>query len=61
MPAKLLNFLKDVRVEMKKVTWPTREQAINYTIVVILISAGVALFLGALDAVFTFILNTFVL
>lgn len=58
---RLLNFLKDVRVEMKKVTWPTREQAINYTIVVILISAGIALFLGALDAGFTFILNTFIL
>lgn len=58
---RFVTFLKDVRVEMRKVSWPTREQAINYTIVVILISAGVALFLGALDAVFTFILNTFVL
>lgn len=61
MLEKLINFLKDVRVEMKKVTWPTRQEAINYTIVVILISAGIALFLGALDAVFTFVLNTFVL
>jgi preprotein translocase subunit SecE len=58
---RLINFLKDVRVEMKKVTWPTREQAINYTIVVILISAGVALFLGALDAVFQFVLDRFAL
>ncbi|MDO8600321.1 MAG: preprotein translocase subunit SecE [bacterium] len=61
MLEKLINFLRDVRVEMKKVTWPTRSQAINYTIVVILISVGVALFLGALDALFTFVLDNFIL
>lgn len=58
---KLSLFLKDARVEIKKVIWPTRRQAIRYTVGVIMISLAVALFLGGLDFLFTFILNTFVL
>lgn len=58
---KLILFIKDARVEIKKVIWPTRQQAIRYTLGVIVISLAVALFLGGLDFVFTFILNTFVL
>lgn len=54
---KLLNFLQDARAELRKVVWPTREEAIRYTIIVIAISVGVALFLGAFDYIFHFILN----
>lgn len=57
----LTTFIKDARIELKKVTWPTREETIRYTITVILISAVVSLFLGGLDYVFQFVLNTFVL
>ncbi len=38
---------------MKKVTWPTKKETTNYTILVIAISIGVALFLGLLDYIFT--------
>ena len=58
---KLINFLKEARVEIKKVIWPGRQDTIRYTLAVILISLGVAAFLGGLDFVFTFILNNFVL
>ena len=58
---KLINFLKEARVEIKKVIWPERQDTIRYTLAVILISLGVAAFLGGLDFVFTFILNNFVL
>jgi len=61
MLAKLTTFLKEARVELKKVTWPTRQDTIRYTITVIIISAVVALFLGGLDFIFQFILNRFVL
>ncbi|OGZ97874.1 MAG: preprotein translocase subunit SecE [Candidatus Sungbacteria bacterium RIFCSPLOWO2_12_FULL_41_11] len=61
MFTKVLTFFQEVQVEMKKVTWPTRPQAVNYTIAVIGISIGVAAFLGGLDYVFQFILNTFIL
>lgn len=54
-------FLKETQFELKKVTWPTREETIRYTVMVIVISVAVALFLGVLDYAFRFILNTFVL
>jgi len=53
----LIAFLKDVKLELSRVNWPTKEQAAKYTGVVIGISLAVALFLGGLDLVFQFILN----
>ncbi len=49
---KLTNYFKESVVEMKKVTWPTKKEAYNYTLLVIGISLGVAIFLGALDYIF---------
>ena len=45
---------------MKKVTWPTKKEAYNYTILVIGISLAVAAFLGALDYIFTIALEFFI-
>jgi len=50
---KIIEYLKASIEEMKKVTWPTKKETYNYTILVISISLGVALFLGLLDIVFT--------
>ena len=49
----LTDYIKETRVEMKHVTWPSRKQAIAFTAVVILISIGVALYLGFFDFLFT--------
>jgi preprotein translocase subunit SecE len=58
---KITNYLQESVAEMKKVTWPTKKETYNYTILVIGISLGVALFLGILDYIFTtgfqFIIN----
>lgn len=56
---KLITYLKDTRGEMRHVSWPTRKQAIEFTIVVIAISVLTALFLGVFDAFFTYLLETF--
>lgn len=61
MPNRIVTFVKEARVELKKVTWPTREQTVRYTVAVIAMSAVMALYLGGLDFLFQFILNTFVL
>lgn len=45
-------FLQEVRSELKKVNWPTREETIRFTFVVIVISVLVAVYVGALDAFF---------
>ena len=46
-----VQFLKEVRVEMKKVTWPQRNEIIGSTAVVILASFVVSFFLGFVDLV----------
>ena len=48
----LINYFKEARHEMEKVNWPTRQQAVVLTGVVVGISLGVALFLGSLDLLF---------
>jgi len=61
MLSQTITFLREARIELKKVIWPTRTQTIRYTAAVILMSLAVAAFLGGLDILFTFLLNTFVL
>jgi preprotein translocase subunit SecE len=51
--SKLSNYIKESILEMKKVTWPTKKETQNYTILVIGISIAVALFLGLWDLIFT--------
>ncbi len=48
----ITSYIKETKGEFKHVTWPTRKQAIAYTIAVIVISVGVAYFLGAFDKLF---------
>jgi len=58
---KLFTFLREVRLEMKKVSWPTRKEAVKYTLIIIGVTIVVAAFLGGLDYVFTTMLNRFIL
>jgi preprotein translocase SecE subunit len=48
------SYIKETRAEFKHVNWPTRRQAIRYTIAVIIISVLIAYFLGAFDSLFQF-------
>jgi preprotein translocase subunit SecE len=47
---KSLQFLREVKVELKKVTWPSRKQTMGSTVVVLVIVAIISLFLGVVDA-----------
>ena len=49
---KTINYIKGSVVEMRKVTWPTKQETKNYTILVIAISLAVAIYLGGLDYLF---------
>ena len=57
---KLIIFLKEVKVELKKVNWPTRQETIKYSLMVVGASAVIAFFLGGLDFLFTIIINRFI-
>jgi len=47
---KSIQFLREVKVELKKVTWPSRKQTMGSTVVVLVIVAIISLFLGIVDA-----------
>jgi preprotein translocase subunit SecE len=49
----VIRYLRETRAELKKVTWPTREEAINLTYIVLGVTLAFALFLGLLDWLFT--------
>lgn len=51
------NYIKEVRAEMKHVSWPTRNQTVVYTIVVVAVSFITAFYLGAWDYVFGIIIR----
>ncbi|OGG14255.1 preprotein translocase subunit SecE [Candidatus Gottesmanbacteria bacterium RIFCSPHIGHO2_01_FULL_39_10] len=46
-------FLKEAKMELAKVTWPTKEQTIKLTVIVIAISVILGSYIGALDLIFT--------
>jgi len=58
---KFIEYIKAVRNELTHVSWPTRNQAILYTLLVIVISIVVALMLGAFDFLFTLGLEKLIL
>lgn len=49
----LSRYVKEVRSELSKVIWPTREQAINLTIIVLVVMVAMSLFLGGVDTIFS--------
>ncbi len=50
-------FLKETRDELKKVVWPTRDEVIRLTSVVIIVSVLVGVFLGGIDYILTNLLT----
>jgi len=54
---KIFDYIKNVYNEMRKVTWPTRNELTGSTVVVIVISALVALIIFVLDRIFTLFLG----
>ena len=55
------NFLRETRDELRKVVWPTREEIIRLTGVVILVSVLVGLFLGGTDFILTKLVELIIL
>ena len=48
---KILQFFREVRVEIKKVTWPTRKETLGSTVVVLITTFILAAFLGMVDLI----------
>ncbi|WP_026486985.1 preprotein translocase subunit SecE [Caldanaerobius polysaccharolyticus] len=50
-------FYREVRAEMKKVTWPTRDQIFQYTVLILALIAALTLVFWLADSVFVFLLS----
>ncbi|MEK7452666.1 MAG: preprotein translocase subunit SecE [Patescibacteria group bacterium] len=54
-------YSKEVRSELRKVTWPSKATTINYTLAVVVFSIVMIIFLGGLDLGFSYLLNKYIL
>ena len=57
MIEKVRNFLSETKAEMKKVTWPTREELKESTKIVIIATVLVTFFVGVIDQILTQIIR----
>ncbi len=60
MYQRLIKYLKETRVEMNKVNWPSRRATMRFTATVIVVSLFVAVLLGGFDFIFRKLLFIFV-
>jgi preprotein translocase subunit SecE len=49
----LTDYIRETRGELKHVSWPTRKQAIVFTVIVIVLSFALAFYLGFFDYLFS--------
>jgi preprotein translocase subunit SecE len=49
MFGKIVKFLKEVRAELKKVTWPSKRELIGSTIVTVVVTLIISVFIGIVD------------
>ncbi len=54
-------FLTEVQAEMKKVTWPTRQEVASYTVVVLVVTTVVGAFVWGLDQLFSWLVKTLII
>ena len=57
---KIKNYFRGVKAELKKVSWPTKKELLNYTVVVIITCAIMTLIVWGLDVLFQQLINLIV-
>ncbi len=58
---KIINFFKEVWLQIKKINWLSRQEVFKYTMIVIGVAVSVAAFLGGLDFIFATLIKEFIL
>ena len=53
-------YINETRAEMKHVTWPTTEQTLAYSVIVIVVSVAIAAWLGVFDSIFAAGIKAFI-
>jgi preprotein translocase subunit SecE len=54
---KSMQFLREVKIELKKVTWPSRKQTMGSTVVVIVLVMIISAFLGLVDVFLSYLIR----
>jgi preprotein translocase subunit SecE len=55
--ARFNQYIVDTRGELRKVVWPTREQAVNLTVAVLFVTLLMTIILGGIDFIFAQVLQ----
>ncbi|MCK8816221.1 preprotein translocase subunit SecE [Natroniella sulfidigena] len=50
---KLKKFLREVKAELRKVNWPSKQELVSYTMVVIATVILISIFIGGVDLLFS--------
>jgi preprotein translocase subunit SecE len=58
---KLLAFLMETKQEFNRINWPTFKETVNLTLIVIFLSIGLAVFLGAVDFGLGYLIQNYLL
>lgn len=48
----VVKYFNETRAELRKVTWPTREETRNLTTIIVIVTVAMSIFLGTLDFIF---------
>lgn len=51
----IIRYLKETRAELRKVNWPTRQEALNLTLIVVAFTVFMAALLGIIDYLFAWV------
>jgi len=56
----LKNYIVDVKTETRKVSWPSKQKAVRDSAVVVFISVAMAVFLGGIDYILSYLIETYI-
>jgi preprotein translocase subunit SecE len=57
---KVMTFVNEVRAEIRKITWPTKDELVGTTIIVCILVVIFAFILGGMDAVSSFVIRNII-
>ena len=60
-PNAIMRYFQDTRAELRKVAWPTRDEAKNLTMIIVAVTLAMAIFLGLLDYIFQIVASGIIL
>ncbi|MBU1071386.1 preprotein translocase subunit SecE [Patescibacteria group bacterium] len=55
-----LEYLSQIRVELQKVKWPSHQQAVKLTLIIVFVSLVVGLYISGLDVIFTKLIQSII-